>query len=53
MLVRRVVETDLPTVYGRLKRAYENIINGDVHLRDGDGRSERDEPVWLESIPKT
>ena len=33
MLVRRVVETDLPTVYGRFKAvAYENIINGDVHL---------------------
>jgi len=33
MLVRRVAETDLPTVYGRFRAiAYENIINGDVHL---------------------
>ena len=32
-LIRRVVETDLPTVYGRFRAiAYENIINGDVHL---------------------
>jgi 3,4-dihydroxy 2-butanone 4-phosphate synthase / GTP cyclohydrolase II len=32
-LVRRVAETDLPTVYGRFRAiAYENIINGDVHL---------------------
>lgn len=33
MLVRRVAETDLPTVYGRFRAiAFENIINGDVHL---------------------
>jgi 3,4-dihydroxy 2-butanone 4-phosphate synthase/GTP cyclohydrolase II len=33
MLVRRVAETDLPTVYGRFRAiAYENIINNDVHL---------------------
>src|SRR6185312_10848405 len=32
-LVRRVVETDLPTVYGKFRAvAYENIMNGDVHL---------------------
>ncbi len=32
-LVRRAVETDLPTVYGRFRAvAYENVINGDVHL---------------------
>jgi 3,4-dihydroxy 2-butanone 4-phosphate synthase/GTP cyclohydrolase II len=32
-LVRRVVETDLPTVHGLFRAiAYENIINGDVHL---------------------
>jgi 3,4-dihydroxy 2-butanone 4-phosphate synthase / GTP cyclohydrolase II len=32
-LIKRVVETDLPTVYGRFRAiAYENIINGDVHL---------------------
>lgn len=33
MLVRRVVESELPTVYGRFRAlAYENVINGDVHL---------------------
>jgi 3,4-dihydroxy 2-butanone 4-phosphate synthase/GTP cyclohydrolase II len=32
-LVRRVVETDLPTVYGSFRAiAYENVINGDLHL---------------------
>ena len=32
-LVRRVVETDLPTVHGLFRAvAYENVINGDVHL---------------------
>src|SRR4051812_47016893 len=32
-LIRRVVETDLPTVYGRFRAiAYENVVNGDVHL---------------------
>lgn len=33
MLVRRVVESELPTVYGKFRAvAYENVINGDVHL---------------------
>jgi len=33
MLVRRVVETELPTIYGKFRAiAYENVINGDVHL---------------------
>ena len=32
-LVRRAVETELPTVYGRFRAvAFENVINGDVHL---------------------
>lgn len=32
-LVRRVVESDLPTVYGRFRAiAYENVVNGDLHL---------------------
>ena len=32
-LVRRIVETDLPTVHGLFRAiAYENVINGDVHL---------------------
>src|SRR5919202_2500646 len=33
VLVRRAVETDLPTVYGQFRAvAYENVINGEVHL---------------------
>jgi 3,4-dihydroxy 2-butanone 4-phosphate synthase/GTP cyclohydrolase II len=32
-LVRRAVETDVPTVYGRFRAvAFENVINGEVHL---------------------
>ncbi|HSE32263.1 MAG TPA: 3,4-dihydroxy-2-butanone-4-phosphate synthase [Pyrinomonadaceae bacterium] len=48
MLVRRVVETDLPTVYGRFKAvAYENIINGDVHLAMVMGEVKGDGPVLV------
>ena len=48
MLVRRVVETDLPTVYGRFKAvAYENIINGDVHLAMVMGEVKGDDPVLV------
>jgi 3,4-dihydroxy 2-butanone 4-phosphate synthase / GTP cyclohydrolase II len=48
MLVRRVVETDLPTVYGRFKAvAYENIINGDVHLAMVMGEVKSDDPVLV------
>jgi 3,4-dihydroxy 2-butanone 4-phosphate synthase/GTP cyclohydrolase II len=33
VLVRRVAETDLPTVYGRFRSiAFENVINGEVHV---------------------
>jgi 3,4-dihydroxy 2-butanone 4-phosphate synthase/GTP cyclohydrolase II len=33
MLVRKVVETDLPTAYGTFHASiYENIINGETHL---------------------
>src|SRR2546426_4198549 len=33
VLVRRAVETDLPTVYGTFRAiAFENTVNGDVHL---------------------
>jgi 3,4-dihydroxy 2-butanone 4-phosphate synthase/GTP cyclohydrolase II len=47
-LVRRVVETDLPTVYGRFKAfAYENIINGDVHLAMVMGEVRGDDPVLV------
>lgn len=32
-LVRKVIETDLPTAYGKFHSAiYENIINGETHL---------------------
>jgi 3,4-dihydroxy 2-butanone 4-phosphate synthase / GTP cyclohydrolase II len=48
MLVRKVVETDLPTVYGRFRAiAYENVINGDVHLAMVMGDVTTDEPVLV------
>ena len=48
MLVKRVVETDLPTVYGRFRAiAYENVINGDVHLAMVMGEVKTDEPVLV------
>jgi len=47
-LLRRVVETDLPTVYGQVRAiAYENIINGDVHLAMVMGDVTTDEPVLV------
>jgi 3,4-dihydroxy 2-butanone 4-phosphate synthase/GTP cyclohydrolase II len=49
-LVRRVVETDLPTVHGLFRAiAYENVINGDVHLAMVMGAPEtgEDEPVLV------
>ena len=47
-LVRRVVESDLPTVYGRFRAvAYENVINGDVHLAMVMGDVKTDEPVLV------
>ena len=47
-LVRRAVETDLPTVYGRFRAiAYENIINGDMHLAMVMGDVKSDEPVLV------
>jgi 3,4-dihydroxy 2-butanone 4-phosphate synthase / GTP cyclohydrolase II len=47
-LIRRVVETDLPTVYGRFRAiAYENIINGDVHLAMVMGEVKTDDPVLV------
>ena len=48
ILVRRVVETDLPTVYGRFRAiAYENVVNGDVHLAMVMGEVKTDEPVLV------
>jgi 3,4-dihydroxy 2-butanone 4-phosphate synthase / GTP cyclohydrolase II len=47
-LVRQVVETNLPTVYGRFKAfAYENIINGDVHLAMVMGEVKGNDPVLV------
>ena len=48
LLVRRVVESDLPTVYGRFRAvAYENVINGDVHLAMVMGDVRTDDPVLV------
>jgi 3,4-dihydroxy 2-butanone 4-phosphate synthase/GTP cyclohydrolase II len=47
-LVRRIVETDLPTVYGRFRAiAFENVINGDVHLAMVMGDVKTDDPVLV------
>jgi len=47
-LIRRVVETDLPTVYGRFRAiAYENVMNGDVHLAMVMGEVAGDDPVLV------
>jgi len=48
MLVRRVVESELPTIYGRFRAvAYENVINGDVHLAMVMGDVETNDPVLV------
>src|SRR2546430_2797150 len=48
VLVRRAVETDLPTVYGRFRAiAFENTINGDVHLAMVMGDVREDDPVLV------
>ncbi len=49
-LVRRVVETDLPTDYGDFRAVvYENIINGETHVAMvlGNNFSEATEPVLV------
>jgi 3,4-dihydroxy 2-butanone 4-phosphate synthase/GTP cyclohydrolase II len=47
-LVKRAVETDLPTIYGQFKAvAFENVINGDVHLAMVMGNVTTDEPVLV------
>ncbi len=47
-LVKRAVETDLPTVYGHFRAvAYENIVNGDVHLAMVMGDVRTDQPVLV------
>ena len=47
-LVRPIVETVLPTVYGKFRAiAYENVVNGDVHLAMVMGDVKTDEPVLV------
>jgi 3,4-dihydroxy 2-butanone 4-phosphate synthase/GTP cyclohydrolase II len=46
VLVRRAAETLLPTVYGQFRAiAFENIINGEMHLAMVMGDVETEEPV--------
>jgi len=48
MMVRRVIETSLPTNYGTFRAiAYENEINGDVHLAMVMGNVATEEPVLV------
>src|ERR687893_825906 len=48
VLVRRAVETDLPTVYGRFRAvAFENVVNGDIHLAMVMGDVRTDDPVLV------
>jgi 3,4-dihydroxy 2-butanone 4-phosphate synthase/GTP cyclohydrolase II len=48
ILVRRAVETDFPTVYGLFRAiAFENVMNGEVHLAMVMGDIEVDEPVLV------
>jgi 3,4-dihydroxy 2-butanone 4-phosphate synthase / GTP cyclohydrolase II len=47
-LVKRATETEMPTIYGNFKAiAFENIINGDVHLAMVMGDVDIDEPVLV------
>src|SRR4029453_16880689 len=47
-LVKRAVETDLPTVYGRFRAvAYENVNNGHLHPAMVKGNVETEEPVLV------
>jgi 3,4-dihydroxy 2-butanone 4-phosphate synthase / GTP cyclohydrolase II len=47
-LVRRAVETDMQTVYGRFRAiAFENVINGEVHLAMVMGDVTTPEPVLV------
>lgn len=48
VLVRRAAETELPTVYGRFRAiAFENVINGEVHLAMVMGNIGGAEPVLV------
>ena len=47
-LVRRATETDLPTVYGHFRAvAFENVVNGEVHLAMVMGDVQTTEPVLV------
>jgi 3,4-dihydroxy 2-butanone 4-phosphate synthase / GTP cyclohydrolase II len=47
-LVRRAAETELPTVYGRFRAvAFENVVNGEVHLAMVMGDVTTPEPVLV------
>ena len=47
-LVRRALETDLPTEYGTFRTiVFENIVNGETHLAFVMGDVETDEPVLV------
>ncbi len=48
MLVHRAVETDLPTIYGSFRAvAFENAVNGDLHLAMVMGDVRTDDPVLV------
>jgi 3,4-dihydroxy 2-butanone 4-phosphate synthase/GTP cyclohydrolase II len=47
-LVRRAVETDVPTVFGRFRAvAFENVVNGEIHLAMVMGDVATTEPVLV------
>jgi 3,4-dihydroxy 2-butanone 4-phosphate synthase/GTP cyclohydrolase II len=47
-LVRRAVETAVPTVFGRFRAvAYENVVNGEIHLAMVMGEVGTEEPVLV------
>ncbi|HEY0323305.1 MAG TPA: 3,4-dihydroxy-2-butanone-4-phosphate synthase [Pyrinomonadaceae bacterium] len=48
VLVRRVAETEMPTVYGRFRAiAFENVVNGEVHVAMVMGEVAGGEPVLV------
>jgi 3,4-dihydroxy 2-butanone 4-phosphate synthase / GTP cyclohydrolase II len=48
VLVRRVAETEMPTVYGRFRAiAFENVVNGEVHVAMVMGEVRGEEPVLV------
>ena len=48
VLVRRVAETEMPTVYGRFRAiAFENVVNGEVHVAMVMGDVRGDDPVLV------